>query len=197
MIQKVIRSLFACKKISTLDDLFKFVVKHSSQMSGELVVKYSQKRLGKIHYTLSKNDKNYAKELVSCQSQLHSWVMLDYYCLLMKLTELPSTQASGKLIECLLQIHKDYVNSAPTELVYASNLCTQDFQQQKITLRDIANNTGKKLFKLLPMTDQIQESDVAIFQGQVRLSYINFLTNLDRRIKPTEFKNILMLNEKK
>ncbi len=157
-------------------------------------MKYAQKRLGKIHYTLSKDDVHYANDLINCQIKLHAEVLSDYLTMVSRVLHIDNLDDYPRITQLFALVHDSYVQSAPTN-DWQSALTPEHLILKEETLAQLTKKTGKKLFKLLPVTGDLLAGNVQIFQGQVRLEYINFLDELGRRIKTEEVLQDLAVQE--
>ncbi len=176
--------------ITTKEELGNYLSLEIANITGLAIMKYSQKRLGKIHYNIVK-DKNYASELVDCQIKLHAEIISDIGHLVMQLLKYQDFSECKELRSLLEQIHNDYVSSSPEGMDFSSCLNTSHFLSGEIKFRERASKTGKFLFNTLPMTDIMLSSDVAIFQGQIRFAYIRLLEKLGKCADYEKIRNSL------
>ncbi len=161
-------------------DLKNFLVFEIAKITGELVIKYSIKRLGKLHYVLAK-DQDYKQDLVSCQVRLHAEILADSGHLIAQLMKFENVKECLHLKSLLVTVHQDYAQTAPEGTQVTPCLTERHFAKTDIKVRNLALITGEFLYKTLPMTDNLYASNVTIFQGQVRFAYIGFLEKFGRR----------------
>lgn len=169
------------RPIHNKDDLKAFLIGEIAKVSGDLVIKYSVKRLGKLHYNLAK-DQAYVQELVGCQVKLHAELLADFGHLLAQLMKFENVKACEGLKDLLKTVHEDYVETAPQGTQVRPCLTEPHFAKSDIKVRELSILTGEFLYNTLPMTDNLYESNVAIFQGQVRTAYIGLLENIGKRV---------------
>ncbi len=169
------------------EDLEQFLTLEIAKITGLAIMKYSQKRLGKIHYNLMK-DRNYAEELVSCQIKIHAEIVADIGHLIAKLMKFETIQECETFKQLLEKVHNDYVQSSPEGMLFSSCLTEEHFSRSHVKVRDLAIRTGKFLFQTLPMTDIMMPSDVKIFQGQIGFAYVNMLGQLSKRVDYTDLR---------
>ena len=184
-------AIFQRKKIHSIDDLNLFVHNYCAKGAGQLVIKYAQKRLGKIHYNLAKDDDSYAQELVRCQTKIHAELVADIGHLIAFWLKYLSIEKNSALLDLVKKVHQQYINTAPSKYQVQSQLADRHFNKEQQELKKLAQQTGKFLFKLLPMTENLRRSDVSIFQGQVRLFYIQFLQDLTKKVNKEQLQKIL------
>ena len=174
-------------------DLKEFLVGEIAKVTGELVIKYSLKRLGKIHYNLAK-EQEYIQELVSCQVKLHAEIVADFGHLMARLMKWEKVNECENLQSLLQAVHEEYVQTAPAGTQVTPCLEESHFSKADIQVRDLALITGKFLYQTLPMTDNLYQSNVHIFQGQVRTAYIQLLQKLGRRANYEVLRQNLIAN---
>lgn len=192
------------KKIDTPKDLYEFLYAYSTKHAADVVIKYAQKRLGKIHYNLVLDDVHYSRELIRCQIVIHAEILADMGHLVAGLSKLSHVAESVILQRTLCEVHRMYVRSSPDwyddpsddqkdkkNEDSNSNKNKKYFDRTDKVLRDLSAHTGSFLFRLLPMTEHLQPSDVMIFQGQIRLIYIAFLEQLRKRIATDDLQKML------
>ena len=191
MINRLKELLFP-SPINDLNALKDFIFQQSSRTASELVINYAQKRLGKYHYNFSRDNQQYTEEIMHCQAYLHAWLIADFRVLLTRyanLNESLSCSASESLASHLEELNDYFMSTAP------ASLNNQEIKPQWHTethqLSQLAKSTGRKLFKLLPLTEHMGQSDELIFHGQLRYTYANFLQSLSKRIKPQQLHTLL------
>lgn len=188
---KRLRQAWSIKKIHTGDNLGEFLYTFSAKNAGQLIIKYAQKRLGKIHYNLAQDDDNYNHELVRCQIAIHAEILADMGHLVARLCQLSNASESDVLKNNLIDAHRIFVTSSPDWYDGESELNHTHLNRGDKVLKELSIDTGEFLFRLLPMTDNLRKSDVTIFQGQIRLVYIEFLEQLGRRIKTKDLQTLV------
>ncbi len=167
--------------ITTTDGLRIFLQEKVARMSGEIVIKYAQKRLGKLHYSLAKTDTNYTKDLVNCQIKIHAQMLSDVMVMICQLLKTVDSEQAPQLVEIMHRVHNTYVESAPKGYDVEPALAQRLMSQEKKKVGELAKKTGILVFKTLPVTSDLLPGNAQIFQGQVRLLYISFLQEFGKR----------------
>jgi hypothetical protein len=181
LLQKM-RHNWGIKKIEDIADLKNFLYSYSAKNSGQIIVKYAQKRLGKIHYNLTRENEDYNQELIRCQITIHAEILADLGHLIARLSKIENVKQSKKLQQSIIEAHTIYVTSSPDWYEGEEKLTEQHFNRAHQELKELSIHTGKILFHLLPMTENLRKSNILIFQNQIRLVYIQFLEQLGKRI---------------
>ena len=189
-IQKI-RAAWSVKKIHNKDDLKDFLYSYSAKNAGQLIIKYAQKRLGKIHYNLTRDDDNYNREIVRCQIAIHAEILADMGHLLARLSKLPNVATNEVLKNSLIEAHDIYVTSSPDWYQGSSQMTSKHLNRENQELKELASQTGAFLYKLLPMTEDLRKSNVIIFQNQIRLIYIQFLEQFSKRLTIEKLQTIV------
>ena len=176
--------------ILTSEALKHFLVKEIAKVSGDLVIKYAIKRLGRLHYRYAK-DPNYIQELVECQVKVHAEILADFSHLVARLMKFENVKECERLQSLVKAVHVDYVQTAPAGTNVHPCLTERHLAKADVKIRDFALITGEFLYKTLPMTENLYASNVAIFQGQVRTAYIALLEKIGRRANYESLRNDL------
>ncbi len=185
LLAKTYRSIylyFFPEKITHYDDLTEFLHSFSTRCAGGLVLSYAQKRTGKLHFKLAK-EKDYADALIKAQIGLHAEVLSDLWFLTLKFLKLPRKGFEKTGQEILLELHNRYVATSPTDTMMPPALKKRHFSPKEETLKEFAEKSGKELFKLLPLTENLLDSNEEAFIGQLRLRYIGYFEKLDKRLE--------------
>lgn len=176
-----LKSLFGgAAKIENLPQYREFLYDQSTRAAGGLVLSYSQKRAGKLHFRLAK-ERAYADDLIRAQIGLHAEIASDLWFLTLEFLKLPRPPLKTKTQTILTDLHQRYVDTAPRREIFNEALKPQHFNPTEKGLKAFADKSGDVLFALLPFTDDLLAENRNIFRGQLRLRYISFLEKLDKR----------------
>ncbi|MGI9338446.1 MAG: hypothetical protein ACR2P4_08060, partial [Gammaproteobacteria bacterium] len=165
--------------IDGVETLRLFWAEHTAKIAGEMTMKYSQKRLGRGHFGMCKNEE-YARELVSCQIALHAAVIADFASLTAEQLQLPDIPP--KLRRMMCDIHQTYAATAPattTPHVPAQLADGHFFRGGGV--KELSDKTGALLFGKMPLTEDLLPGNKQIFRGQLRAAYISVLQQFQNR----------------
>ncbi len=166
------------KKRETIDGadaLRNFLREEIARAAGELAMKYSQKRLGRAHFSLCK-DGGYAQELIDCQTRLHAELLADAAHLLAK--RLGVCEQCEIWRETITSAHSEYVATVPPPFSARAHFCEEHFFRNG-GIKELSDKTGMFLFRAMPLTEELLPGNVQIFRGQARAFYINMLRRFD------------------
>lgn len=178
------------KLIVNIDDLEQYLSEECGRMAGGLVMSYAQKRAGRLHWKLVKEEE-YARDLINTQIILHAEIISDIAFLTSDLLQLDRKDTKKTLTAMIGRIHAKYVSSTPMQGVMDSALKPHHFMPKEQGIRDFSVKSGKKLFASLPMTDNLLKDNSKIFEGQLRSKYIALLQRLDRKMVKDQLKMAL------
>ena len=164
-------------KIDSAETLRAFLDAEIARAAGEMTIKYSQKRLGRGHFTMCK-DPAYARELVRCQIGMHAELLADVMHLFASRLHIGGASESWR--ETMRAVHEKYVSTAPREYEVESRLNESHFNRSG-DVRSLSSRTGALLFEFIPLTEGLYSGNKGIFQGQVRALYIRLLQQFDER----------------
>ncbi len=172
---------FRPEKVKTCQDLIEFLHDFSTRASGGLVLSYAQKRTGKLHFKLAK-EKDYADDLIRAQIGLHAEVVSDLWFLTLVFLKLPRKPLQKIGTEIIKELHTGYLETSPTDTKMSSALKKRHFAPKEKSIKEFSEKSGKVLFDLLPLTENLLDSNLESFVGQLRLRYIGYFEKLDARL---------------
>ena len=182
------RHIFGRRVIDNAESLHKFVAAESARAAGEMTMKYSQKRLGRGHFRMCR-DEGYARALVNCQIALHAEIIADTAHLLTQQLNLPTIPPP--LQKLMQTIHQNYANTAPAQTRPADTAATQltcDHFHRGGGVKELSDKTGAMLFGYMPLTEDLLPANKQIFQGQLRAYYIALLQKFNNRANKQNLK---------
>ena len=177
--KKLLTFLFERRTIKNIEQLEEFLRKHLTHAAGKLIISYSQNRLGKRHYAYVA-DKNYSKELIIAQIKLHVKICEDMFHLICERSNINSNYEMDEFQKIFLRLHHEYRGTSPIELNSEEKIEEPVFKKTSSSLEDCSSATGKFLYEILPLTENVLIENVRIFQGQIRYTYINILDRLEK-----------------
>ncbi len=175
-----IKLILSPPKVTNTDEFSEFLYDFSTRAAGGIVLSYAQKRTGKLHFKLAK-EKNYADDLIKAQIILHAEILSDLWFLTLEFLKLPHKPLAKLNYEILQNLHHRYFITAPTQTKLAQALKKRHFTANVQGIKELANKSGDILFKILPLTENLLDSNREVFAGQLRARYIGFLEKLDKR----------------
>ena len=185
----LIKNLFIRKDppISDYETLTRYIKENAAIISGEIVMKYSLKRLGKLHFKMVLND-DYSGELVVAQAKIHRLVIADLGSIV--LSVISGKKYRDPLNKDLNRFHADYLASVPERFSDKIPAMSQPVEAIVLDMKIIAERTGTTINSCLPMIENLTGNTEMIFRNQIRLVYIEFLRRLKINLTKGNFPDL-------
>ena len=169
------------KPLNNLEQLVLYLADEVARLSSGAVMSYAQKRTGKLHWQLVKDDE-YSAKLINCQVLLNAEIMSDIVFLTLNLLKLNRADVKVVTDKIIIECHNNFKKSSPITLKNEFELLPRFFNPKENSIREFTIKTGNILYKELPFTKGLREDNNQIIIGQLRTKYINLLTRIDRKL---------------